>query len=110
MGDVIDALVVTLGLDDKQYREGMKRYREDRKTLGDEDAKQNRVRQDGQKKTIEGLRTLRNETAGFLLMLAGANSVKDFTTNLLANEAATGRIAENLGLATKRVMAWQQAM
>lgn len=110
MPDVIDSFVVALGLDPRNYKREIKDYRDDRKRLAEEDAKYNKASEDAQKRNIQGIRTLRNETAGFLFMLAGANSVKDFASNLLAGDAATGRLAKNLGLATSEVSAWEGAV
>lgn len=105
--DVVDAFVVTLGLDPRNYQREIKGYRDDRKRLAEEDAKYNRSSEDAQKRMASGIRTLRNETAGFLFMLAGANGVKDFAANILTGDAATGRLARNLGIATERVSAWE---
>ena len=108
--DVVDAFVVTLGLDPRNYQREIKNYRDDRKRLAEEDAKYNRASEDAQKRMVQGVRTLRNETAGFLFMLAGANGVKDFAANILTGDAATGRLARNLGLATEQVSAWEGAI
>ena len=108
--DIVDAFVVTLGLDPRNHQREMKAYRDDRKRLSEEDAKYNRQSEDAQKRMTQGIRTLRNETAGFLFMLAGANSIKDFARNLLTGDAATGRLARNLGLATEQVSAWEGAI
>lgn len=108
--DVIDAFVVTLGLDPSQYNREIKNFRDDQKRLREEQAKGNREQEDAQKRLVGGMRTMRNEVAGFLFMLAGANSVKDFASNLLAGDAATGRLARNLGMATEQVSAWEGAI
>lgn len=110
MADIIDSFVVTLGLDPREYKKEIKEFRDDRKRLAEEDTKFNRQSEDGQKRMVQGLRSLRNETAGFLFMLAGANGIKDFAANILAGDAATGRLATNLGLATEELSAWEGAV
>lgn len=110
MADIIDAFVVTLGLDPRNYQREIKSYRDDRKRLAEEDTKYNRQSEDAQKRMVGGMRALRNETAGFLVMLAGANSIKDFAGNILTADATTGRLAKNLGLATEQVSAWEGAV
>lgn len=110
MADIIDAFVVTLGLDPRNYQREIKSYRDDRKRLSEEDTKYNRQSEDAQKRMVGGMRALRNETAGFLVMLAGANSIKDFAGNILTADATTGRLAKNLGLATEQVSAWEGAI
>ena len=110
MADIVDSFVVALGIDARDYNEQIKKYRDDRKRLAEEEQKQNRISQDGQSRTVAGLRTLRNETAGFLLMLAGATSVLGFAKDLMTADAATGRFARNTGMATERVSVWENAL
>lgn len=110
MTEIVDAFVATLGLDDREYKKSVREYRADRKRLAEEEQKQNRISQDGQSRTVAGLRALRNETAGFLLMLAGATSVLGFAKDMLTADAATGRFAKNTGMATERVSVWENAL
>lgn len=110
MADIIDEFVATLGLDTSQYDKEIRKYRDDRKRLTEEEQKQNRISQDGQSRTVAGLRQLRNETAGFLLMLAGATSLVGFAKDMLTADAATGRFARNTGMATERVSVWENAL
>ena len=110
MTEIVEAFVATLGLDPTEYNTEIKKYREDRKRLSEEEQKQNRVSQDGQSRTVAGLRQLRNETAGFLLMLAGATSVVGFAKDMLTADAATGRFAKNVGMSTERVSVWENAI
>lgn len=108
--DVVDAFVVSLGLDPTEYNREIKKYREDRKRLADEEVSYSREQEDGQKRVEDGVRRLRNETAGFLLMLAGANSLQQFVGNMLSGDAATGRFAANIGMATERVSVWEEVV
>ena len=110
MADIIDEFLVSLNLDTSQYDKEIRKYRADRKRLTEEEQKHNRITQDGQSRTVAGLRQLRNETAGFLLMLAGATSVLGFAKDMLTADAATGRFARNTGMATERVSVWENAL
>lgn len=110
MTDIVDAFVVSLGLDASEYEQEIKKFREDRKRLSTEDESFNRRQQDGQRKTIDGFRKIRNEVGGFLLLLAGANSLKNFVGDMLTGDAATGRFAANIGMATERVSVWENAI
>lgn len=110
MNDLTTAFVVSLGLDPSQYNREIKKYRDDRKRLAEEEKKYNDSAQDGQKRQVETMRILRNETAGFLLTLAGASSVGGFFKGMVSWAADTGRLAENLGMATSRVAAWEAAV
>lgn len=110
MADALSAFVVSLGLDPTDYNREIAKYRDDRKRLAEEDAKYNRQSNDGQKRQVEAMRSLRNETAGFLLTLAGASSVGSFFKEMVIGAANTGRLAENLGIATERVGVWEKAV
>lgn len=110
MNDLTSAFVVSLGLDPSNYNREIKKYRDDRKRLAEEEQKYNRQGQDGQKRQVEGMRNLRNEAAGFLLTLAGASSVTGFFKQMVTGAADTGRLAENLGIATERVSVWEAAI
>lgn len=110
MPDIVDAFVVSLGLDARNYQREIKNYRDDRKRLAEEDAKANRVTEDAQKRQVAGFRQMRNEAVGFLTVLAGANSLRGFAQNILEGDAATGRFAENMGIATERLGAWEEAV
>lgn len=110
MADIIDSFVVTLGLDPRDYNKEISKYRDDRKKLGEEEKKQNQTRQDEQRGLVDGVRTLRNETIGFFAVLRGADGIKNFARDLLTSDAATGRFAANIGLATTQLSAWEEAV
>lgn len=110
MADIIDAFVVSLGIDPSNYQREIKKYRDDRKRLSQEDQKYNREQEDSQRRMTTGFRNLRNEAVGFLTVIAGASTVGQFANNLLQGDAATGRFAANMGLATERVGAWEEAV
>lgn len=110
MTHIIDAFVVSLGIDPSNYQREIKKYRDDRKRLSQEDQKYNREQEDSQRRITTGFRNLRNEAVGFLTVIAGASIVQQFASNLLQGDAATGRFASNMGLATERVGAWEEAV
>lgn len=107
---IMDAFIVTFGLDARSYktgerdvRDGLKRTREDAKKTFDEF--ETRGAKGGQ-----ALRSLANEAAGFFLLLAGASTIKSFASNLIGGEAAAGRLSETIGVSTSRLYAWQEAV
>lgn len=110
MADIVEAFVATLGLDASQYQKEIKNYRDDRKRLAQEDQKENRNQEDAQKRSIAGFRQMRSEALGFLTVLAGANGIRQFASGILESDAATGRFAENMGIATDRLGAWEEAV
>lgn len=107
--NVIDALVVTLGLDNRDFRKGRKETEEDLKGLREGGARTSNELQSGGLRAAEGFRSLRNELAGALVLFTGANSLKNFALNMVASDAATGRLATSLGVSTQELSAWQIA-
>ena len=107
---VIDAFVVTLGIDPRQYKREIKEFRDglkqDRQATN---AFAKDVEASG-KKMGQAFRMVRNEVAGFLLLLAGANSLKGWITDTIHGAAETGRFADQLGVAADQLYAWEEAV
>jgi hypothetical protein len=98
VANVIDALVVTLGLDPSGFSKGQKAVSEGLAKTRDET--------DKSKKSIEGYGKSVNETfesmtrraITFFAVLAGAKSIEEFTTKIISQDAALGRLAVTLGV------------
>ena len=107
MATIIDALIVTLGLDPSNFR------REGRK-LEDEAKKQNEaaVKRGGEieasaKKQREGFNALKGELLGLYAVFTGGKAIKAFITDTISGDAAVGRLAKNIGVSTEEIGAWQ---
>jgi hypothetical protein len=108
--NVIDALVVTLGLDASAYRKSAADTRADQgKVVEQSDKMAKRLESDG-KRAAQSFRSVRNEVAGLLLAFTGAATLRGFASSLIVNDAAVGRLATNLGMATEQVSAWEGAI
>jgi hypothetical protein len=107
--NIIDALVMTLGLDNSQFRKGRGETEDDLKKLRESGSKTSSELSAGGTKMAEGFRAVRNEVAGMLVVLAGASSIKALFADIVAGDAATGRLAQNLGVSTHELSAWQAA-
>lgn len=110
MADIVDAFVVTLGLDPKQYNDEIKKFRAGVKADRDETVKSAKVTESANKSAAQGLRTLKNEALALFTVFTGARSLKDFAAGILESDANTGRLAANLGVATKALSSWQMAV
>ncbi len=108
--NVIDALVVTLGLDNRQFVKGTKESLDASDDLRDSAVRNAKRQEEAQKKLGESIRSVRNETLGLVLALAGASSIKSFVQSIITGDAATGRLAGNLGVATEQLSAWEGAI
>lgn len=107
MPTVIDSLVVTLGLDPSGYRQGQKNAQADIKRTKDEArAAANDMEASG-KKAAQFFGALRTEVVGLFAAFTGGAGLETFTRQTIATDAATGRLARNLGVATEELSAWQ---
>ena len=108
--NIIDAFIVTFGLDARGYKTGEREVRDSLKRTKEEAKSTFDDFEDRGKKGGVALRQLANEAASFFLVLAGANSMKDFALGLIHSEAEAGRLADRLNMLPSKVVAWQQAV
>lgn len=110
MSNIVDAFVATLGLDDRDFKRGQKEYDQSTKRMRETSDRASKDMEASQRRVAAGYRTVRNEVGGLLLAFAGASSLKSFVTDMLAGDAATGRLARNLDMGVNRLHAWQEAL
>ncbi|MDR9839460.1 phage tail tip lysozyme [Herbaspirillum huttiense] len=91
MATIIDALVVTLGLDPKGMVKGAK---DSQKALGD---------------VSDSVRKVKNELLTMLAVFTAGVGLKQFTQNTINGAAALGQMSDNLGISTQRLDAWKRA-
>jgi hypothetical protein len=110
MSTIIDSLVVMFGLDPRGFQSGAKVVQDtDRKTRDQLD-KSNKVAEAQARKVAGAYRQIGSEIKNLVLVAAGATGITDFVKNIVAGDAATGRLATNLGVATQNVSAWEGAI
>lgn len=103
---VIDALVVTLGLDASGYDKERTRVTEELKKLREQQEKSNKESQEGWKKTGEAIGTVKNQVLGLLAAFGATMGIKEFLTSNIQGQAALGRLSTNLDISAKRLEAW----
>jgi hypothetical protein len=109
MPTIIDSFLVEFGLDPKPLAKGSAEVRSQLKKTKEEAFAAGRDIDAYGKRASTFFSKLRNEVAGLFLAFAGASTVKSFITDIIAGDAATGRLAANLGVATSELSAWQLA-
>lgn len=110
MATIIDSLLVVLGLDARGFDKGRKQTSEGLKHTRDEADKTGKNLEQFGKSAGNFFASLRNEAVGLFLAFQGASSVKDFVGNMIAGDAATGRLAKNLGMTTTELSAYGLAI
>lgn len=107
MPSIIDSLVVTFGLDPKGYLAGQKKVREGERQLREEAKKTGGEFETHGKRAAEGFSKLRNEVVALLAIFTAGVGLKQFIEQTIEADAATGRLAHNLGVQTEALSAWQ---
>jgi hypothetical protein len=128
MANVVDALVVSLGLDPSDFIQKSAAARADLKKTGDAGrraadetegnvkrattaAGKNAQQLDAWGKgAAESLGKLRDSFVGLLAAIAGGTAVTKLLIDTTQAEAATGRLAHNLMIPVQTLSEWQQSM
>jgi hypothetical protein len=110
MATVIDALVVTLGLDRSAFEKGRKEAEQDLAKTRDAVEKTGGSLDKMGKSGGEALEGLARRALSFFAILAGAKSIEDFTKQIVESDSALGRLAKSLGVAPDRLSALSNAV
>lgn len=109
MANVIDALVVTLGLDAANFKKGTKETGDALKKTASESTKTSKEMEAWGKNAAAGLSKLRNEALGLLAVFTAGMGIKSFVENTISSTASLGRMSENLNMSAKDLAMWQLA-
>lgn len=109
MATIIEALLVTLGLDDAEFqkrRKGVDDGLDKTRGKGRETASEI---DDFTKNAALGFSKLRGEVVGMFLAFAGAKTATEFLTNLVTQVREMGTAAQIMGLQVNTLNAWGNA-
>lgn len=104
---LVDALVVTLGLDAAGFVKGAKDVNKAQKGLSEEARKAQKELEAQAKKAAEGIRKLRDEVLALTGAFLGARALKSIADKLTTIDTTTGKFARNMGLSAERVSAFE---
>ena len=114
MATVIDALLVTLGLDPSAFKKGIEDSKKAIKPLTDEQKKQAteetrqfKVREEQARKTAQGIGKVRDGVIALTAAYIGGSAIKSFVERMTASGAKLGFVARNIDMNTKSLSAWQ---
>ncbi len=109
MASIVDALVVTLGLDASRFTSGSKQASADlRKTKEDANAAAKQIEASG-RQAAEFFKRLRNEAIALFATFTAGRGLAEFIRDITLSDAATGRLAHNLDMSTQQLSAWEKA-
>ena len=124
---IIDAFLVTMGMDTSNFdRNSAKtkktqqdlanqsnRNTRDRETqnkkLSDAEKKRQKESEERAKKTVEGFKTVRNEVVKLATLFTAGMGFKSFVENTINGAASLGFLSANLRMTTEDISAWQHA-
>lgn len=107
MATVIDSFLVELGLDPSKYREGQREAREEQRRTKEEAVSGGKEIEERGRKTAEVMNKVRHEVLGLFAAFTAGAGIREFIQNTITGDAATGRLAKQIGVATDELSAWQ---
>lgn len=105
---IIDALLVTLGLDVTGFKKGQAEADEALKKTKDNTVKNAKDIEAKAKQATDGFVGMRKELMKIVGIFISANGIKNFVERITTSDAAVGRLSDNLGIATSELSAWQK--
>lgn len=109
MATVIDALVVTLGLDAKAFKRGAAETDESLKHTRDESARTARDMEARGKQAAMFFSKVRNEALALLAVFTAGMGIKNFVSSTVESTASLARLSGNLNMSAKDLAEWQLA-
>lgn len=124
---VIDALLVTLGLDPADFNKNSAKAVKEAQALGQRinrtindrngqearldtaQKKRQKEAEERNKKTVDGFKTVRNEVIKLTGLFMAGVGIKDFFANTINGAANLGYLSANLSMSTERITAFQRA-
>ena len=110
MASIIDRLLVTLGLDTKDFDKGKVRVDQGLKDSAEKARKRGGEVEDSAKKQGQAFAKLRGELVGLLAAYVSAKAVTQFAMQNIQATAAVGRTSQVLAMGTNTVNAWGDAI
>ncbi|WP_157653235.1 phage tail tip lysozyme [Burkholderia ubonensis] len=106
---IVDALVVTLGLDTSAFKRGKSEAGAATKKLTAEERAAAKEIEERNKKAAESFRSIRNEVLALVAIFTAGVGIKQFTESTINSAVNLGYMAQNLKMSTTELSAWQRA-
>ncbi|MGN6312849.1 MAG: phage tail tip lysozyme [Rhodanobacteraceae bacterium] len=107
--NVIDALVITLGLDTREYEKKQKDVTTSLKKFSETSDKQTKLIAEQGKKAAGAFSALKIEILGALAAFGMGAGFKAFVQDNMNGQAALGRMSKTLGMSAHQLQAWKLA-
>ncbi|MHB8550157.1 MAG: hypothetical protein ACYDB8_04205, partial [Acidiferrobacterales bacterium] len=128
MATVIDALLVTLGLDSSDFKKGTKEVKKETASMSADERRAAKERELAEKKAaaaqtkraeelrqqgqaaIHTFHKIRNEVLTLAAVFTAGMGIMDFVRETVLGASALGRLSENVGMNVGQLAAWDLAM
>ncbi|WP_291365364.1 hypothetical protein [Acetobacter sp. UBA5411] len=107
MATVIDALVVTLGLDPRDLKKGQREAETSLKKVEKSSADVGKSLSHAGETGAQAIRSLSREALSFFAVLTAGKSLKAFVQDNTRTNVALGNLSRNLGVSAQNLGAWQ---
>lgn len=108
MPTVIDSLIVEFGLDPRQFKRGSKEIDDSLHRTENEAQRSGKVLEASGKRAGMFFHEMRSQATALFTVLTAGKGLEKFTADTLRQDAATGRLAKTLNLATSDLGEWQR--
>ncbi|OBQ90033.1 phage tail tip lysozyme [Mesorhizobium sp. AA23] len=109
MPTVIDSLIVTLGLDPKDFTDQQKKTSESWLKTVNAFRKGGKDVEESSKKAAETVNLITRRVLELFAVIAGSQALSEFVRKLTNADASLGRFASSLGESPQRIAAWENA-
>lgn len=107
MPTIVDALIVTLGIDSSQFAKGSKEAAAQAKNIGERMVATGKSIESSAKKAGDGLSALRGQILMLFAAFSAGKGLSAFTQDIVSSGAAIGRWANFIGTSTQELSKWQ---
>ncbi len=108
MAGLLDSFFFEIGWKTDKLKQGEKDIQGGAKRTSEALDKSGKNIEARNKRTAESFVNLKSEVVGLLVAFSGASTLKQFIGNIVSSDAATGRLARNIGTSTEALSTWQQ--
>lgn len=107
MATVVDALLITLGLDPSDFVKGQKQATESLKKTGDEADRTAKELEAKGKQAAQFFAQIKKEVVGLFAVFTAGKGIEAFVSDVVAGDAAVSRLAHNIDMTTDSLSAWE---
>lgn len=109
MATLIDALVISLGLDASGFTKGQKQTAGSMKALREDASSTAKILDAQGKIAAEYFGRVRNAAVGMFAAFTAGRGIQQFAQQITATDAAVGRLSRNIEVGTEALTAWEGA-